>query len=128
MHFITLPVFPIDTNKHLTFVITVCDKYPDTTDNRKYIQYVEGHGNISMSCPPGTVFNNETCNCDIHDTRPKTGKLDGTTLFICLPVFLSLHENHFGYKSLMFVICTQAIISKYAPCFHVSTNTKIKLI
>lgn len=55
-----------------------CDKIPHPTDNRYYIQNEgEGHANKTLPCAPGTVFNTDTCMCDLFDDRPQTGKLAG---------------------------------------------------
>ncbi|KAL4216359.1 collagen [Mactra antiquata] len=53
-----------------------CDKTPHPTDNRYYIQDEgEGHAPKTLPCAPGTIFNNESCMCDLFDDRPLVGSL-----------------------------------------------------
>lgn len=62
-------------DNHLIHPIT-CDKTIHPTDNRFYIQDEgEGHTPKTLQCAPGTVFNTDSCMCDLFDTRPLTGSL-----------------------------------------------------
>jgi len=64
------------------FFFTECNRSPDPTDAGKYIEYPgEGHANLTRQCPPGTHFNKDSCNCDIHSGEPGGSNLGGESKF-----------------------------------------------
>ncbi|KAK3101594.1 hypothetical protein FSP39_004698 [Pinctada imbricata] len=58
-------------------VVGSCDKKPVLNKKRFYDQYVRGHGDIRMPCPPGTEFSPVDCACSIISVYENPRRVKG---------------------------------------------------
>lgn len=59
-------------------IFAECNRSPHPTKPNYYIESPgEGHDPITRQCAPGTLYNINTCLCDLHDDTPGSSNLGG---------------------------------------------------